>query len=59
MVLAGTIKRADEIALGLALRGYTFDTHKTAAKKPAARKKTERKKSGRKKASKKTPEDAG
>ena len=29
LVLAGTISRADEIALGLALRGYKFDAHKT------------------------------
>ena len=35
LVLAGSIARADEIALGLALRGYTFDAHKTAEKKPA------------------------
>jgi leucyl aminopeptidase len=35
LVLAGTITRADEIALGLALRGYNFDAHKTAEKKPA------------------------
>ncbi len=35
LVLAGTIGRADEIALGFALRGYNFDTHKTAEKKPA------------------------
>jgi leucyl aminopeptidase len=30
LVLAGTIARAEEISLGLALRGYTFETHKTA-----------------------------
>ena len=30
LILAGSIARADEIALGLALRGYTFDAHKTA-----------------------------
>ena len=30
LVLAGAIGRADEIALGLALRGYSFETHKTA-----------------------------
>ena len=34
IVLAGSIARADEIALGLALRGYKFDTHKTAEKMP-------------------------
>ena len=34
LVLAGSIGRADEIALGLALRGYDFDTHKSAEKKP-------------------------
>ena len=34
-VLAGNIARADEIALGLALRGYKFDTHKTGDKTPA------------------------
>jgi leucyl aminopeptidase len=33
LILAGTITRADEIALGLALRGYTFETHKTAPAK--------------------------
>ena len=32
LILAGSIGRADEIALGLALRGYQFDTHKTAEK---------------------------
>ena len=30
LVLGGTIARADEIALGLALRGYKFDAHKSA-----------------------------
>jgi len=35
LILAGTIARADEIALGLALRGYKFDAHKTAETKPA------------------------
>jgi len=34
LVLAGTIARADEIALGLALRGYDFDAHKTGDRKP-------------------------
>ena len=34
LVLAGTIARADEISLGLALRGYKFDAHKTDEKKP-------------------------
>ena len=34
LVLAGTLNRADEVALGLALRGYTFDAHKTDDKKP-------------------------
>ncbi len=34
LVLAGTIARADEIALGLALRGYRFEAHKTADTKP-------------------------
>lgn len=34
LVLGGTIARADEIALGLALRGYVFDAHKTAERKP-------------------------
>ncbi|MFQ1699948.1 leucyl aminopeptidase [Loktanella agnita] len=34
LVLAGTINRADEIALGLALRNYKFDAHKTGEKKP-------------------------
>lgn len=34
LVLAGSIARADEIALGLALRGYNFDAHKSAEKKP-------------------------
>jgi leucyl aminopeptidase len=34
LILGGTIARADEIALGLALRGYDFDAHKTAAAKP-------------------------
>ena len=33
LILAGTIARADEIALGLALRGYKFETHKTDEKK--------------------------
>ncbi|MCK0094334.1 leucyl aminopeptidase [Yoonia sp. F2084L] len=36
LVIAGMIARADEIALGLALRGYKFDVHKTADSKPAA-----------------------
>ncbi|MCG3266308.1 leucyl aminopeptidase [Yoonia sp. I 8.24] len=31
-VCAGSIARADEIALGLALRDYRFDSHKTAEK---------------------------
>ena len=35
LILAGTIARADEIALGLALRGYDFDAHKTGDHKPA------------------------
>lgn len=35
LILAGTIARADEIALGLALRGYKFDAHKTANGKAA------------------------
>ena len=35
LILGGTIARADEIALGLALRGYKFDAHKTAETKPA------------------------
>ncbi|MFA8442950.1 leucyl aminopeptidase [Yoonia sp.] len=30
LIMAGSIGRADEIALGLALRGYRFDAHKTA-----------------------------
>ncbi|MFA8440544.1 leucyl aminopeptidase [Yoonia sp.] len=30
LIMAGSIGRADEIALGLALRGYRFDVHKTA-----------------------------
>ena len=34
LVVAGSIGRADEIALGFALRGYDFDTHKSAEKKP-------------------------
>ncbi len=34
LVMAGSINRADEIALGLALRGYKFDAHKTDEKKP-------------------------
>ena len=34
LVLGGSIARADEIALGLALRDYNFDSHKTAEKKP-------------------------
>ncbi|WP_341366267.1 leucyl aminopeptidase [Yoonia sp. BS5-3] len=34
-VLGGNIGRAAEIALGLALRAYTFDAHKTAEPKPA------------------------
>ncbi|WP_108816090.1 leucyl aminopeptidase [Loktanella sp. Alg231-35] len=37
LILGGTIARADEIALGLALRGYTFDAHKTADAKPAGK----------------------
>ncbi len=32
LVLAGTLGRPDEIALGLALRAYEFDTHKTGKK---------------------------
>ncbi|MDP5084857.1 MAG: leucyl aminopeptidase [Yoonia sp.] len=35
LVLAGSVARADEIALGLALRGYSFDAHKTEEAKPA------------------------
>jgi leucyl aminopeptidase len=35
LIMAGSIARADEIALGLALRGYSFDAHKTAEAKPA------------------------
>ena len=35
LVLAGTLNRADEVALGLALRGYKFETHKTDDNKPA------------------------
>ncbi|SIT79429.1 leucyl aminopeptidase [Yoonia rosea] len=35
LILAGTIARAEEISLGLALRGYTFETHKTAPAKTA------------------------
>ena len=34
LVLAGDIAHAEEIALGLALRAYDFDAHKTAEKKP-------------------------
>jgi leucyl aminopeptidase len=34
LVFAGNIQRAEEIALGLALRGYRFDDHKTADPKP-------------------------
>ncbi len=34
LVLAGAIARAEEIALGLALRGYNFDVHKTDEPKP-------------------------
>jgi leucyl aminopeptidase len=34
LVLAGSVGRADEIALGLTLRSYDFDTHKSAEKKP-------------------------
>jgi len=34
LVLAGSIARADEIALGVALRGYDFDTDKSADPKP-------------------------
>ncbi|MBE0412870.1 leucyl aminopeptidase [Yoonia sp.] len=34
LVVAGSIAHVDEIALGLALRGYDFDTHKTGEKKP-------------------------
>ncbi len=34
LVLAGSIGRTEEIALGFALRGYDFDTHKSAEKKP-------------------------
>ncbi len=37
LVLAGTMGRADEIALGLALRAYDFDTHKTGAKSRAGK----------------------
>ncbi|WP_375255880.1 leucyl aminopeptidase [Yoonia sp.] len=32
IILAGSIGRADEIALGIALRGYKFDAHKTGEK---------------------------
>ena len=35
LIMAGTIARADEIAFGLALRGYDFDAHKTEQSKPA------------------------
>ncbi|WP_439155287.1 leucyl aminopeptidase [Yoonia sp.] len=35
LICAGSIAHADEIALGLALRAYTFDAHKTGEKKPA------------------------
>ncbi len=34
LVLGGTIARADEIAFGLVLRGYRFETHKTADPTP-------------------------
>ncbi len=33
LILAGTMNRVDEIALGLALRAYNFDDHKTGEKK--------------------------
>jgi leucyl aminopeptidase len=36
-VLCGTVARAEEIAFGLALRGYDFVTHKTAETKPKGR----------------------
>ena len=36
LIMAGSIGRADEIALGLALRGYRFDAHKTADSNAAA-----------------------
>ncbi len=36
-VLCGTVARAEEIALGLALRGYDFVTHKTVEAKPKGR----------------------
>ena len=35
LVLAGTLNRAEEVALGLALRAYRFDTHKTDEKPDA------------------------
>ncbi|WP_296424991.1 leucyl aminopeptidase [Yoonia sp.] len=35
LVVAGTIARVDEIALGLTLRGYNFDAHKTGDKAQA------------------------
>ncbi len=37
LVLAGGTARAEEIALGLALRGYSFDDHKTDEPKPKGR----------------------
>ena len=37
LILAGSIGRADEIALGLALRGYTFAAHKTAPATPVGK----------------------
>ena len=35
LVLAGTLNRVEEVALGLALRAYRFDTHKTDEKPDA------------------------
>jgi len=34
LIMAGSIARADEIALGLALRGYRFDAHKSQESDP-------------------------
>ena len=36
-ILGGTVKRAEDIALGLALRGYSFDAHKSADAKTKGR----------------------
>lgn len=35
LILAGAVRAPEEVALGLALRNYTFDAHKTGDKKPA------------------------